>query len=374
LSGRDFASVDRIAILGWAGVALLLGFAPSFIWSANDLSPPVKMIAESRDLLPNGSVAHAHAGWEVSGPFVRQNGEASADNVLVEPFVMQPTGQVPLAGFDAIWLDYSTQQGVPPCRVDFELRLTLRSLSQPRETPSPVAAVTVDTPWIMLASTRTDPHGWRPKDFWYLATRWFGIASDDVWRFAYGQSNDLVVQRRWHQELGGVEAIDLAIADASMPSQVNLIIGTPGGVGDEVLPFAGIPTDSRLEDGRPGVRLYVGAALHRHHPSVLKEIIVFFPADARRLVIRNPVTEVSFFRRGARVDTEFAPLEVVLLPKHIQTIAPGRERAVIPLDAITNGIQAMLVQALLAIRPPLPEGRCAIYLERTRLVNTYSQR
>jgi hypothetical protein len=165
-----------------------------------------------------------------------------------------------------------------------------------------------------------------------------------------------------------VEAIDLAVDGAPVASHVNLVLQAGAVLGTEVLSFGPIAPDAKLEDGRPGVRLPIprdsGAS------RVLREVVLFFPAAGAQPPARNPVTEISFVGRryGTGTQTVAQPL-----PKQVGIVSPGRERVMVPLDSLTTGNDAALVQALLVIVPPDAPHRCGLRLDPARLVNTYRQ-
>jgi hypothetical protein len=362
----------RIAIPGRVVLVTMLGvLAPSWPRAA-------EVVADSSELYVGSPLPDAADGWRISGRVIEAS--ASARKPLVLPLRSQPDAPLPLAGFDAIWADYVIAPGLPPCRLDFELRLARKPLSRPRDPPHVAIASTQALPLVVVATSTPASHAWKAKDFWYLAARFLGVPPNEEWQYAYGPGGDLVVQRRWRQDLRGVEAIDLAIDHSPAPSQVNLVIETDRGT--EVLPLEDIPADSRLPDGRPGVRLPVRPALSRRYPArwpderhgtglsfVLKETIVFFRSGTAPA--RNPVTEVSFLRRGSAFEAQPAEIFAEPAAKHVQAVAQGHERSVMPLGSFTAGSDAELLQAVAVLRSPAPAAPCVLRLERARLVNTY---
>lgn len=354
-----------------------------------------QMVAEGLEFhVDHSAVAHAN-GWRSQGElyyFSRKNGDQGPPLPL--PLVPDQ-GQKPSRSgdFDQFWIDYTPVPGIPLCTPQVGFRLTVSPYTEKSGARYDLLAYNgVAHPLLKpLATIDAANASWKEREYAYLARRVLGLSPDVDWRYVQSEKN-VVLQRRLHERLDDVEAIDIALSPGTSIELVNLMVSRKDNYGaGELVQFSGFPKDSTLPDGQPGVRLNLREALQERFPKAwtehakepgkqhfyLQEIFLYIPGHAGTIAVTKPVRRLALL--GNKKDENKALAQyhadvVQTLPSSVVRVNAYRRRIVVDLRGLTRRGQVDLQKIKLFLVPPKDATSCAIHLERAQEVSTYDGR
>lgn len=330
--------------------------------------------------------AHPHravdaSGWlEKSGAWIWIPGTKSAPLDL--PFDAARNvddRDVNLTDFDELWLDFVEMVPGESCHISVAMNVAAKS-RKTREKESGIRKYRlVSGPSKMLSpilSIDSASANWKPRDNFYLAERVLGLKFDEDWRYLKSGKNT-VIQRRFHQDLRNVEALDLLFAPGVAVGRINILVSWKDHLRpDEIVDWDAMPKQIEPTSEGARVRLYLGdvvrarlAAQKRETPAFLSEVVIFIPGEAERIVVQRPLRALVFqsmqgtSSMGDSSDTAYFSLRNELAPA-------GYGRLAIDLRPLAKmGWQsAGFKNGIVTLRPNDPMQYCGIRPASLRLV------
>lgn len=301
---------------------------------------------------------------------------------LVLPFQVARDGGdrvVNLVDFDELWLDFGEAVPEESCRISMAVNVAAKSrkggeeeggiqelllVSSSRETLSPM--LSIDTARV----------NWKPRDNFYLAKREMGLGFDEDWRYTQ-DGKSAVIQRRFHQDIRNVEALDMLFAHGVAVDKVNIRVSGKGlPQSDELIVWEAMQKQIETIAEGTRVRLYLGgvvrarlaAAQKREGSAFLKEVVILIPGEAERVAAQRPLRGLVFQSMpGASPEGLAADIS---LPQRSETVSPGHRRLVIDLrPLVVKGWRgADIEKGIVILDPSDPMQYCGIKPTSLRLV------
>ena len=350
-----------------------------------------QMVAEGRSFRVGSSALPRANGWRGRGAlYYFSRNEGAQDSKLFLPLI-QDKGQKPsrFGDFDQFWIDYTPLPGIPLCTPQAGFRLAVSPYTGDSRAPHELLARSGAAYYVLktLATINAAKAGWKERDYGYLARRVLGLSPDEDWRYVQS-GKTVVLQRRLHDRLDEVEAIDIALSPGTSIDRVNLMVGRKDNYGaGELVQFGGLPKNSTLPDGRAGVRLNLREALQERFPKAwaehvkeprrqhfyLQEVFIFIRGQAGTIAAVKPVRRLELL--GGKWDqtkpTTQAQAKVTRLTSNVVALNASRRRIVVDLRELPKKGQVSLKRAELALLPPRGAMSCAIRLDGVQAVSTY---
>lgn len=290
--------------------------------------------------------AESTAGWlEKAGAWFWMPGVRPAPLAL--PFGVARGDKdrgIDLVGFDELWLDFAETVSGESCPTSVTMNAAIagddvggkannirRLWLQSRSSETLVPVQNID---LAMAA-------WRPRDNLYLAKRVLGLGFEEDWRYLQDGKNT-VFQRRFHQDLRNVEAVDLLFAPGVVEERVNLRVRRKDHLNpDEIITWDVVPKQIEHTNDGTRVRLYLGnvvkARLASQKPdnhAYLAEVIVFIPGEAEETVAQRPLRALVFqSRETSSVGTSS---DIIYLSQRKEQIASGHSRLAIDLRPLAE--------------------------------------
>lgn len=298
----------------------------------------------------------------------------------------QSTGQQApaISDFDEMWLDYRDRGGSDNCDLSFTADA---HASAARKSAATVRikggkASVNSANWHPALRVQAADAAWLPMDNLYLAKRILGMELDTAWRYREVGKHTLV-QRRFHHNLDGIEALDFLFTPETDVQFINLRIAHGSWLRpDSVIGWDAIPRQiESAPDGSMRVRLLIGEWLRQNDKAgdgsqkfFLSEAVVFLKGEVNELAQSKPLREVVFFTN--EIDRASVPSTkpLVSLPARSESLAPGYKRWILDLRPLSHGkwFDVRMKSALLAIHPSDPDRQCALQPLALRLVRVAS--
>lgn len=327
-------------------------------------------------------------GWHHEGAEFGWHGDMNVgEKHLSLPLVSESRNtSSKLEYFNEFWLDYTPLPGVAMCspQVRFEARPPFES-----NAGSPHAIVAVSVPELksleLLRTVDVKHAYWKEKDYRYLLGRMLGSVHDEDWRYVK-KGEHTVIQRRFIEQLDGVEFLDIVINPGTIIKGVNLIVGLDEVHGAGEVIKADYTRDVKLSDAGHVLRLPIRDALHRHfHDELtkdneqsrrnfyLREIIIFISDDTEELLRSKPVQTLVFwgtdnFDKSPAVG---AYSQVISLKSNTLRVGANIQRLVINMGKHLEQGDKDLRGAELVLTAPYKAEKCAIRIERMQAVSSY---
>jgi hypothetical protein len=293
-----------------------------------------------------------------------------------------------LTEYDELWLDYSSNATAFSCAPQFELELAMRSPGDPAGAEAIVVA-RAGSPSALKARSVFDltKATWSKKDYSYLARREIGIATEGDWRYTQdGQTS--VLQRQVNERLNDIEAIGLSMSIGVQVQQINLRVAlSDRGVvgGGENIEFRDLQNAPNLIDDRPGLAIRIQEALEKRFPKefaenarkagthgfVLREITIFMPGDAERLVKAMPLREVLLLSQESAVN---APSFKYTLGSRVMKVNQFTSRLVVDLRTLAEKGAARYRRGILRLVPPAGSEECSTEIHDIHAVRIQDRR
>lgn len=290
-----------------------------------------------------------------------------------------------LLDFDELWMDFVEAVPGEPCRIS----MTMNVVAKSGENGSGKAGIhklrlESRSSGALSPTLRIDLAGanWMPRDNAYLTKRVLGLGFDEDWRYIQDKKN-AVIQRRFHQDLQNVEALDLLFKPGVAVERVNLQLSRKDRLNpDEVIDWDVMPKqiESTAEGAR--VRLHLGdavrarlAAQKRDGGAFLAEMVIFIAGEAERVVAQRPLRALVFqsMQEASRVGN---PSDTIYLPQRKEPAPPGYGRLAIDLRPLAKkGWQGIgFMKGIATLRPGNPKLYCGIRPASLRLVTLGQKR
>lgn len=285
--------------------------------------------------------------------------------------------EINITDFDELWLDFSKDDSGKACGVSVEMAGT--TINMPIE-----AKGGSDKRELRLVSNPLSPTlsldfvsaNWKPRDNFYLAKRMFGSEFDEDWRYMQSRKNT-VIQRRFHQDLQGVEALDLFFASGTKVERVNILVSWKDHLSpDEIIEWDAMSKQIESAAGGTRVRLYLGEVVRAHSSAqkrktqvFLAEVVAFIPGKVERVVSQRPV-HALVFQSLPLADSSVMTDNIVHLPQHKKSVSQGYGRLVVDLRPLAKmewegvGFKSGIV----TLNPKNPARYCGIRPTSLRLV------
>lgn len=292
----------------------------------------------------------------------------------------QSPGKQPpaISDFDEMWLDYRDMGGSDNCDLSFTADAHASAV---RKGTTKVRIEGGKTSVSLRPTLRVQAAKdvWLPMDKAYRIKRALNMDFDEHWRNQQvGEHTQL--QKRFHRNLDGIEAVDFLFKSEAEVKHITLRIAHDKWLrSDTVVNWDVIPhrIDS-TPDGSMRVRLQIGEWLrqkteagHGSRKNFLSEAIVLLQGTPNELVQSRPLREIVFFANEINQTTAPSTTEqIVSLSARSELVAPGYKRWILDLRPLSNGkwLDMRTKSALLAIRPTDPDRQCAVQPLSLRLV------
>ena len=292
----------------------------------------------------------------------------------------QREGQHPSAitDFDQMWFDYRDTGGGDNCNFSYTAEASAAEAHKSSATFLITSERRTDSlrPTLQLQAAED---AWLPMDRTYLLKRRLNMDFDEHWR------NQQIVehtqlQKRFHRNLDGIEAVDFLFKSEADIKGITLRIAQDKWFkSDAMLSWDVIPHEiESTPDGLVRVRLKLGEWLRKKNNEgdelkkvVLTEAIVLLKGQAIELVKSRPLHKIVFLENLIeQTSTHSFTKQNVSLPGSSKLLAPGYKRWILDLGPLNqeNWFDLRLKNALLAIRPGNPDHQCSLEPISLRLV------
>lgn len=311
-------------------------------------------------------------GWqENSGRWHSTPGaQGSAISFPIAP-PNQGAGQRPstLGDFDELWFDYRDLGGSDNCALSFKAD-ALASTGQKGTISLKLEGEDGFAKWRPTLRVQAAEVAWLPKDNLYLAKRVLGMKFDELWRYTQ-DGEKTVVQRRFHQSLDGLEALDFQFLPGTQIAGINLHVAHGDRrTADTVIPWDAIPHQiESTEGGLMRVRLQIGEWLKQKGNAsgdsqkiYLMEAVVFLTGEAGEIAQSRPLKELVFWANETKEGSEPSAKEQhISLDVRAESLALGYKRWILDLRPLrSKWLDVRLGRATLDIRPRDQALQCAL--------------
>lgn len=324
-------------------------------------------------------------GWQESNG--RWNSTAGVQRNVLGFSIAPPNQSVvqrpsALGDFDELWFDYRDMGGSDNCELNFKADV-LAGTAQKSTISSKLEGGRDFAKWLPVLRVQAASAAWLPKDNQYLARRVLGMEFDEVWRYTQDGKNT-VVQRRFQQNLDGLEALDFHFLPETQITGINLHVAHGNrGTADTAIPWDAIPHQiESTADGLMRVRLLIGEWLQQNGNAnggsqkiFLMETVAFLAGDAGEIAQSRPLKEVVFWAKEIKKTTgasePSAKEQHTLLAVRAESLAPGYKRWILDLHQLgqSKRLDVRLGRATLEIRQHNQSFQCALQPLALRLVS-----
>lgn len=371
---REIASGETIPLAGEYRLRALVALQQE----------PVQQVLDSVELKwPSPSVVPD--GWQENNG--RWNSTAGAQRSVLGFSIAPPNqgvGQRPsaLGDFDELWFDYRDMGGSDNCELNFKADV-LAGTAQKGTISSKLEGARDFAKWLPVLRVQAASAAWLPKDNLYLAKRVLGMKFDEVWRYTQDGKNT-VVQRRFQQNLDGLEALDFHFLPGTQITGINLHVAHGNRrTADTVIPWDAIPHQvESTAGGLTRVRLLIGEGLRQEGNAkgnfqkiYLMEAVAFLAGKAGEIAQSRPLKEVVFWAKEIKETTGDSGPSVkespILLAVRAESLAPGYKRWILDLRQLGRSKRpdVRLGRGTLEIRQSDQSLQCALQPLALRLVS-----
>ena len=320
---------------------------------------------------------------DIPGDWIRRDGAwiwTTAVKTAPLPLSFQPEAESAdtsgsLTDYDELWFDFDKVLPGEPCRINVSLEAAVHD--DERENSKKIIRFISNShqTFSQLSSVDVVHAGWKPKGTLYLVKRELGLGFDTDWRYIQDQPN-VVIQRRFHQSLKNVSAIDILLLPDVDLDNLNLMVCLKENSSPVMINLSEIPKDVQKTPEGQRVRLYLGEVIYKRlaaeklkGPAFLSEIVLFFHGDVASFVASRPLRFVNFLMAGEKSDEKIH--DVISLPQHEEKLAHGWRRLVVDLRPLANirWSQLRLIKAMLKLYPSSPLNFSGVKPLSLRLVS-----
>lgn len=321
-----------------------------------------------------GRLPEGVSGWlKRDGAWIWTPGSQPASLAL--PFeAVQGDGnrEVNLVDFDELWLDFAEVAPGESCRTSVVMNIAVKSRTI-REKESDIRKLrlvseSVETTLSPMLSMDTARVNWKPRDEYYLAKRELGLDFDEDWRYIQDGKN-VVIQRRFHQDLRNVEALDLLFAPGAAVTRVNIRVSWKDHLRpDELIDWDAMPKQIEPTAEGTRVRLYLGgvvrarlAAQELEGPAFLAEAVIFIPGEAGKIAAGRPLRKLVF-QSLTGANSKGRVEGIIDLPQRSELVSPGHRRLAIDLRPLAkkDWRRADFEKGIMTLSPSDPVQYCGI--------------
>jgi hypothetical protein len=305
-------------------------------------------------------------GWlKKNGAWIWKTGTKTVPlSLSFKPALNVGNPSVNLSDFDELWFDFAEIIPGEPIRVNVSLDATVRDDNKGKAADSMTRLQFVSDSqrtFSQVSSVDAVRADWKPKDSLYLVKRELGLGFDADWRYIQDQKN-VVIQRRFHQSLENISAMDILLLPGIDPECLNLLIRLKENSSPIMIDWNVIPKEIKEIPGGRRLRLYLDDVIQQRlalekldGPAFLAEMVMFFPGDATQFLARRPLRSVNFL--SSRDNSgEKSSGEIHSLPQRVERMAQNWHRLVVDLRPLAKKRwrEIQLLQAKLSLNPPSP--------------------
>lgn len=307
----------------------------------------------------------------------------AARGPLVIPFAPPSfgvPGSVNLADYDELWVDYRELSADRPSAISVTLSMETK-IREGKELTT-ATAVAEQRPLMPLGEINVSTAKMVPKDKGYTISRILRRPPDEIWRYLpLGEFT--VIQRRFHRDLSGIEALDFVASPGSSIEGLNLRIAFGDNLGTGEMVELGKEYLEPCQCGDELLRINIPRILNERFQGkkkpYLQEIIVFTKDSISNVLTERPLQKIVFQglvgKREAPASLPFKDSRirkanfVKTLPSRLDSVIPGISRIAVNLGALNGEGATLLTKGFVTILPESPSTSKGAIIEKIRLVS-----